>query len=143
MTSKFASLSANVTEAYRMPILHPKTWLPIKDQEGKEAFVEVMSADSEVGRTFDREQAEAVSQRIFSGTLRSAPLNEESRQIARLAALTRGWYLIDMAGVPIDFPFSRDNAIAFYSDPGVAWITRQVTAASNEIANFMPRLSNA
>lgn len=141
MTSKFGGLTAKVSDAYKMPIISPETDQPLKDKDGKEAFIELLSADSEVGRRIDSARQAALTQRAMRGKITGAGDDSLEQNIAKIAALTRGWYLVDLTGNPIDVPFSLQNAIELYSDPGSAWLYRQAFTAANEVANFIKRSS--
>jgi hypothetical protein len=142
IASKFGGLSASVADTFKMPIISPVTDQPLKDKSGKEAFLELASADSEIGRKIARERQAAMTQRALRG--RAIAQDDPTEQnIALIAALTRSWYLVDLDGKQIDVPFSLENATELYSDPGMAWLYRQAFVAANEVANFIKRSSIA
>lgn len=142
MTGKFGGLSANISDAFKMPIISPVTDAPLKDKDGKEAFIELLSADSDIGRRIDRERTTALTKRQLRGKIAGAADNAIEQNYATIASLTRGWYLLDLAGNPIDVAFSEQNALELYSSPETAWIYRQAFVAVNEVANFIKSSSN-
>ncbi len=141
MTSKFGGMAASVSETFKMPIISPLTDKPLKDKSGKEAFIELLSADSDVGRKLDREQQQALTQRAMRGNRAGVGDDALEQNILKLAALTRGWLLLDLDGHPIDVAFSPQNAVELYSDPGMGWLYRQAFTAAHEVANFIKRSS--
>ena len=55
MSSKFAGLALGVDAVARMPIIHPVTRQPLRNTEtGEEAWIDLLSAGSAVGRAHDR-----------------------------------------------------------------------------------------
>jgi hypothetical protein len=141
--SKFGSLAARVSETFHVELIDPVTQEAIRDQAGNAAFIEVLSADSEEGRAFDRERA--VVFRKQAARTRSAALetiDQFEENIAKCARLTRGWHLVDPATQDVlDVKFSRENARELYSEPGMNWLFMQVWVAANDAANFMRRSS--
>jgi hypothetical protein len=60
--------------------------------------------------------------------------------IAKCAALTAGWHLVDPETLePIDEPFTVENASELYSLPLTSWIWVQPWAAANNHVNFIKR----
>lgn len=141
--SKFGALAANVSQGFKVVLIDPLTDLPIKDASGKEAFVEVLSADSEKGRAFENERAKQFNRRMMRGRAAQEE-GEDQRQnnIAKLAALTASWHLVDPATKSvIDVPCSEANATELYSEPGMGWLFMQAWLGANETANFIKRSS--
>lgn len=138
---KFAGLAASTATGFRAPIIDPVESEPISDKAGKPAYIEVLSSDSEVARTFDRENGKRQDRKILAGRSNEV-LDDDphARNAARMAALTVGWYLVDpQTGEPIDVPFSDANAVELYSDPDTAWLYRTAFVGATTIANFMKR----
>jgi hypothetical protein len=142
-TSKFAGLGARVSDTYRMPIISPLTDQPIRSKDGKsEAYIDLISADSEVGRQFDREAQQAITQKMLRGARGALGADRQEQDVRKIAALTKGWCLIDHDGNVMDVPFSEAAAIELYSEPEMAWIFRQASVAAHEVANFIRRSSS-
>lgn len=139
--SKFAALAADVASAFRMPVISPLTEEPIKDKEGKEAYVELLSADSEAGRKIDRVQSIAAVRKLRSGRNLQDEDDLSEGQIDKLVALTVGWYLVDPDGNPMDVPFSERDARELWNAQGMAWLRRQAWVFVNTAGNFIKRPS--
>lgn len=132
--SKFAALALEVDKPGRMTIVHPVSRQPLRDAEGKEAFVDLYSNDSEPARKHQR----AVQRRRLAmrGRGKLTPEELEAEQVELLAALTAEWYLVDLAGRPIDVPFSQENARELYGDAAVSWLREQVDEFAGDRGNF-------
>lgn len=143
MSNKFAALAANVSDAFKVEIIDPITDLPIKDKDGKTAFIEVYSADSDAGRVFDKEQRAAMRRKAMrsrNGVVEPGDQLEEN--VAKCAALTKSWYLLDpTTKQPIEVPCTAENAAELYGAPGMSWLFVQAWVAANDTANFMKRSS--
>lgn len=142
MSSKFAGLSAaGVADTFNVVLISPETDLSIKDKAGKESYIEVMSQDSDVARAFNLERSKSVNRKVYGG--RGQELMDEDDLtigIARMARLSRGWYLVDPATKePIDVEFSEENAIELYTATDTHWIYRQAVVGSAALRNFMRR----
>lgn len=136
--SKFGSLAANVGDTHKVTLIDPATDMPIKDGEGKEAFVEVLSSDSEIGRQFDKLRRRAQSQRAMRGAAITDDGLEEQQH--KLAKLTKSWHLVDPATRdPLQIACNEENAKELYTDGGMQWLYRQVWLGANETANFIKR----
>ena len=53
-----------------------------------------------------------------------------------MAALTAGWYLVDLKGNKIDLPFSQEGARELYNNPAVGWLRDQLDESTADRANF-------
>lgn len=137
MSSKFAALAANVAEAFNMPILHKDTEAVLKDQAGKEAYIALLSIDSEAGREIERSHNLAQVRQARSGRNLRNDRDFTEQQIETLIALTAGWYLVDHDGNPIDVPFSPENAREFWHEPGLGHLRRQAWVFVNTAGNFI------
>lgn len=69
-------------------------------------------------------------------TVEDDPDELVEQQTERLVACTLGWSNLSIDGAP--FPYSEANARALYQDPRFEWVRGQVSAALNEIGNFIP-----
>ncbi len=100
---KFSKLAAKVDQAFVQEILSPFTGEVLKDKNGKAAFVEVYSADSQIGRQYDRDQRLAFNTKAKTGDIEIQ--DQFDANIAKCAALTKSWHLVDPTTLdPIDEP---------------------------------------
>ena len=137
--NKFAGLGLAVDKPFRLVLVWPVTNKPIKDKDGKESYVDVWSAESDVARKYHRDLAQ---RRIENGDAGPRSIEElEAADISRLAALTADWYLVNPDGTPTDVPFSPDNARDLYAAAATTWIKDQVENATVQRRNFAPPLS--
>jgi hypothetical protein len=137
--SKFGSLADDVTAPFRVMLIDPATDLPLKDEDGKEAFIDVLSAQSEIGRKYDKEQRAQFQRRAMRGRNQQIVEDDQLEQnIAKLSRMTVAWYLVDPSTKkPIDVPLSVDTAAEFYVLP-LAWpFYMQAWLGANEAANFI------
>lgn len=137
MSSKFAALAANVSDAFNMPVIHQHTDAVLKDKAGKEAYVALLSIDSDAGRAIDRAHNLAQMRSARSGRNLKDNTDFTEQQIEQLVALTVGWHLVDLEGNPIDVPFSPENARELWNDPGMAWLRKQAWVFVNTAGNFI------
>lgn len=131
---KFGSLAPS-DKPYRVAIkLDGKT---IHDKDDRPFFIDVYSEDSAVGRRFDKEQRDQALANARNGVEQPTQLEIN---IAKCAALTAGWYLVDPETLdPIDEPCTVENAKELYSLPLTTWIWLQPWAAANNHVNFIKR----
>lgn len=132
--SKFAALALPVEQPARMIIHHPVTQKPLCDEAGKQAFIDVWSADSETRRKFERASANRRLARRARAKITAEEI--EAEQVALLVALTAGWHLVDLNGRAIEEPFTPDNARELYAEPAMAWLREQVDEFASDRANF-------
>jgi hypothetical protein len=120
----------------RMPLLNFQTQQPIRDAEGNEGWVDVYSGDSQIRRRHERE----VTRRRYNmrGRGKLTPEETEAEATDLLVALTADWYLLTPNGVPLDLPFTPENARRLYDAPVARWIREQVDEFSADRGNFMP-----
>lgn len=118
----------------RMTILHPITNMPMVDVDGKEAWIDLYSTDSEVARKFGREMKTARLRERNPNSMTGEKL--ENNEVDLYAALTAGWYLLDLANAPVDMPFSRSEAVGLYGNHKMAWLLEQVASFASARANF-------
>lgn len=135
MTNKFASLEFPVDEPGRMVIMHPGSNQPFRDAEGKEAYIDLLSGDSQKAQAFDRR---VLAQRIArrNPTTNLAVEEIEASQIDRMAHLTTGWSLVGRDGTKLDVECNEANARELYSAPIMFWLREQVAFYQSNRANF-------
>lgn len=135
--SKFAGLGINVDKAVRMPIVYPGQEEPLKDNDGKEAYLELLAEDSAPGRQFEKKLTTRAVNRVRAGGRRTFDEDPTEFQIDKVTALLVGWYLVQPNGEPVtDYPFSQENARALISAPEMAWLRKQAMAFVSDNANF-------
>jgi hypothetical protein len=132
--SKFGALTGDISRTARIPLTDPASEraLPIKDHDGKEAYIEVEYVDSEAGRSFDRMQAQSPR----------TPDEQVTRNKHKTARLTRSWYLVDPGtGEPIDVTCNEESARELYCDESkiAHHIWLQVWIGANALSNFTKR----
>jgi hypothetical protein len=132
--NRFSGLELEVDAPFRLILVHPVTRQPMRDAEGKTAYIDHYSADSEIARKHQR----AVQRRRLAmrGRMKITPEELEAEATEILAALTAGWYLVDLKGNMIDLPFSQDNARELYGNPAVGWLREQLDESTADRANF-------
>jgi hypothetical protein len=145
MTSKFAGLAADVDQTITVELINPKTGEPICDKDGKASFIEVLSTDSPAGREFDKTRRKIVMTRAMRGRNQLATEDQLEENQAKLAKLTRSWYLVDpdTREQIIDYPCTEENAKELYSFGGTAYVFRQVWLDASDPANFIGRSSKS
>lgn len=131
--SKFSALGLEVETPGRMVVVHPITRQPLRDADGKEAYVDLYSKDSEIARRYFR----AVAKRRINDRGRKPNLEEiEAEGAEFLSAITAGWYLLGLDGRPLDVAFSDENARELYSLPATAWLRDQADEYAGDRGNF-------
>lgn len=133
--SAFDALAVDVTSAVPVTIVHPKTRQPLRDENGKEAYIELLSPDSpEVQKV----QKNAINKRLKARGRATMTADElEAERAETLVAATKGWYLIALNGAVLDVPVTPENARTLYTDSRFAWIREQVSEAFDERATFL------
>jgi hypothetical protein len=136
---KFGSLAAN-DKPFRVELIDPLTNKSIKDKDGNAAYVEVRAADGAVGRKFDKDERASALENARKGLVAvDAPADPVERNIAKCAALTASWYLVDpdtQEQIAVDC--TPENAKEFYSLPATNWFIQVWIKATNN-ANFITR----
>jgi hypothetical protein len=131
--NKFSGLELEIETPFRLILLHPVTRQPLRDAEGKEAYIDHYSMDSEIAR---KHQRAVQRRRIAMRRLKISPEELEAESTEALALLTVGWYLVDLKGNPIDLPFTSENARELYASPAVSWLREQLDESTADRANF-------
>jgi hypothetical protein len=126
--SKFAAFEIEVEAPARMKLLD-KNQQPYRNGDGREAWIELHSADSEIARKHERM---ITKKRLgMRRGIRLTPEELEAERIELFVALTVGWDL-----VVTDLEFSQLNAREFYSLPKTPHIREQIEEFINTRANF-------
>lgn len=143
MSNKFGNLAADVSKPFVVELINPATEDVIRDKTGKAAFIAVWAADSERGRTYDKAKRKDLMLRIKkSRTGKVDPDDALEENIAKCAALTESWHLVDIVtGEVISVPCTPENAADLYSPPGMGWLFVQPWVGANDAANFLPKPS--
>lgn len=135
MNGKFAGLEIAVDKPGRLILSHPITRQPLRDPDGKEAWIELFSADSDIARKHQQAiQRRRLAQR--GNRLRITPEELEAEAVDLLAALTAGWYLVSLNGEPLNVPFSVENARELYAVPAMTWVREQVDEFAADRGNY-------
>ncbi|MEZ0060913.1 hypothetical protein ABIF26_006456 [Bradyrhizobium elkanii] len=109
----------------------------IVSKDDKPAYIDIYADDSAAGRRFDKEWRDHIQALAKDG--KEMPTQEEQR-IAKCAALTAGWYLVDPEKLEqIEEPCTRENALELYSLPMAAWIWVQPWIDAVNPGNFIKR----
>ena len=105
---------------------------------------EYWAGDDDTGAPFNAQVCAAIGKLTARGiqmqrggrSTRVTPEQIEAEGNDLLAALTKGWKLVDLDGNPIDVPFSQENARELYALTAVAWLRDQVDEYIGDRANF-------
>lgn len=133
--SIFEGLELETDKPFRVLLSRPDGD-PLKDESGTQAYIDVLSTDSEKCHATIRAQRERRK--------RGAKLDADDVAVETIAALTVGWYLVRLDkkalcgadGAPI--PCNSENVSALYTNKKTAFIVDQVKAAVVGRENFMP-----
>lgn len=143
------ALGVAVDKPRRLYLKNPKFGGIVTDAEGTQAYVDLVSIDSERALKWAHDLAVEKIERAEKGENARALLSEaEKTDARRLANVTVGWrlmmlakdadgYLIDKPALPIEAPFSTDLATAVYLRNDCVWIRDQVTLHLNKRTNFI------
>ncbi|MFN4283518.1 MAG: hypothetical protein ACK4NA_12850 [Alphaproteobacteria bacterium] len=132
---KFDGLALPVNAAARMTIHHPTNGQPLRSgEEQAEAYIELLSLDSDDAQKFERKLTTDRLARRNRGPLTADELEQE--QIERLVGLTKSWRLCALDGAPLDIPCNGPNARDLYKSPGMRWLREQVETFVGARANF-------
>lgn len=136
--SKFGSLSSGMAASYRVKLIDPLTDMPLKDKDGAQAYIDVQSAQSETGRSFDRMRQQASLSRMNLGTVVEDEADPLKQNAEKLAALTVGWHLVDpVTKEALDVECSREAAAELYILPHAYPFYLQGWVAAHRSGNFM------
>lgn len=142
--AKFGSLSGSASDPYRVVLIDPATDEPLKDANGGEAYIDVLSAQSETGRKFDRERAQLITRRAMRSRGRDIDDDQFQANVQKLARLTVAWRLVDpVTKEPLDVPYSLETAAEFYALPKAYPFFLQAWLGAHEPANFIKASSTS
>ncbi len=114
-----------------LEVLHPvnDTKLGIK--------ITVVGQDSTIYRSFINKQANSLRQKIMPGRgfMPSSVEKDQEQATNLLVTCTLGWEGIDLDGK--EYPFTKENAKALYSNSGFFWLREQVDKFIADRANFL------
>lgn len=139
LTSLNTAFAANAGRA--MPVLHPVDRTPLLDAKKKAVVIDLLGRDSDAFIKAENEARSRAVDQMTKGVKFSAPAADHQACEA-LARATTGW-----SGIPTGWidgtdnedpaPFSYDNAMALYANPGVRWLRDQVDEFVGTRANFL------
>lgn len=136
--SRFAALALDTETPRRMPIRHPATGEVLRDREGREAFIELLSLSSVAAQ----KARAAVQQRRIEARVRRVTVEEAEQEAMHvLAACTKAWHLVGLDGAAIDVPCSPEAAHELYTTPGLRFVADQATVFADAAGNFLPASS--
>jgi len=132
--NKFAAFGVSDEGISRMTFVNPNTDKPYIDKDGKEAWIDVHHFHGPEGRAFDlANERKPINPR--PGFTR-----ENSYNIAKMAALTKAWYLVGADGEPIaNMPCNETIAAELYEN---RWVFGQVLVHATAYVNFTPAKLN-
>ena len=127
-------LGLEVEQTAKLTLLHPINGTPLRDKDGKEAWIELFSGDSPAARIYERT---VLNRRLKAGNRVKMTAEEaESNRVDLLVQLTKGWNLVALDGRALDLPFSETNVRKIYESPSTAWLVEQVNDFIGARANF-------
>lgn len=138
----FKSLELEVDRPYTVNLVKPNG-TPLVDTDGKQAWIKLLSLDSQRAQQWRSETAERRADKGIRPT--RAMMVEDGVEV--LAHVTLDWYLVGFDGKPAvddggrELRFSESVAKQLYSMPSTEWITEQVRIGATLRENFMPMLS--
>lgn len=136
--SRFAALALATEEARRMPIRHPATGEVMKDADGTEAYLDLLSLSSAAAQ----KARAAIQQKRMDAGVRRVTLDEaEAEAMTVLAACTKGWHLVGLDGQAIAVPCDPAAAQELYTTPGLRFIADQATRFADTAGNYLPASS--
>lgn len=129
------ALALDVSAPVSVTLLHPKTRQPLRDENGKEATISVVSLDSP---DVQRVQKAALNKRLkMRGRVTLTADELEAERTETMVVATKSWHLVSLEGKALDVPLTAENARVVYSDARFAWIKEQVNEALDDRATFL------
>lgn len=133
--SKFAALALATDTPRRMPIRHPSTGDVLKDADGNEAYIELVSLSS---KRANKVRAGIQQKRIEARVRKITVEDVEQETLAILSACVTGWHLVGLDGAVIGVPCSEADAQELFATEGMRWLAEQATAFAEAAGNFLP-----
>ncbi len=129
------ALAIDVNQTVKVSILNPKTRQPIRDADGNEAYIELVSLDSpEVVAV----RKAATNKRLKARGRATMTADEMEAELAEtFVAATKSWNLIALDGTPLKVDLNVATARVVYTDPRFSWIREQVSEALDDRATFL------
>ncbi len=129
------ALAIDVNQTVKMPINDPRTRQPMRDTDGNEAYIELVSLDSPEVMAV---QKAAINKRLKARGRATVTADEvEAERAETFIAATKGWYLVARDGKPMNVDFTPATARIGYTDPRFSWIREQVSEALDDRATFL------
>lgn len=133
--SRFAALALDTETPRRMLIRHPGNDEVLRDAEGREAFIDLLSLSS----TPAQKARAAIQQRRIEARVRRVTVEEAEQEAMQvLAACTVAWHLVGLDGSAIDVACTPDAAHELYTTPGLRFVADQATRFADAAGNFLP-----
>ena len=133
--SRFAALALDTETPRRMMIRHPATGAVMRDAEGREAYLDLLSLSSATAQ----KARSAVQQKRIDSRVRTVSLTDAVQEAMHvLAACTKGWHLVGLDGAALDVPCTPDTAHELYTTPGLRFVADQATDFADAAGNFLP-----
>jgi hypothetical protein len=137
---KFGGLALAVDVAMRMSILHPITRQPLRDKDGNDCWIDLLAAESSVGRAHDRF---TIDNQIRVGAKRLTAEQIDASLTEKLSKLTKAWKLASLDGEPLDVECTPANARELYAIQELSWLRSAVLEFAVELGNFRPAASQS
>lgn len=129
------ALAIDVTQTVKVSLLNPKTRQPIRDVDGNESYIELVSLDSPEVLAV---QKAAINKRLKMRGRATVTADEiEAERAETLIAATKTWNLISLDGKPLNVELTPVTARTVYTDARFAWIREQVNEALDDRATFL------
>lgn len=134
--------SAAANRGAVMTVLHPVDRVPLKGADTQPITLTLLGRDSDEFTRAERNARKAAREAMVKRQAYS-PADEDRMADAALAAATTGWSGIPMAWLEAGgtdetpAPFSAENALKLYGNPGVRWLRDQADEFIGDRANFM------
>ena len=139
LTSLNTAVAANAGRT--MLVLHPTDRTPLTDAKGRPVTVDLLGRDSDVfvqAENIARNKAvEAIKEgvKFSSAAADLAGAETLARATTGWSGIPKGW--IDGTDDETPASFSFQNAVALYSNKGVAWLRDQADKFIGDRANFL------
>ena len=121
-------------EGVPMPVVHPRTREPVKDNAGKPITVTLLGKNSDTARASFRRIGDRASERAMRG-MKPTPEDRERDDAEYLAACTKAWGFTELDGQP--FPCNYDNAMRLWGDARFRWLREQALSFVMDEGNYL------
>lgn len=118
-------------EGADMHLEHPVTGERLFNDDGDAMVIRLIGRDS---KRFRAKNAQIANRKMAKRNNRNSVEELDSDGAELLAACTLGWSGLALNGEPL--PFSEQNALKLYTNPGYRWIREQVDTFIADRANF-------